>query len=115
MSSNSFGEIFRLTSFGESHGKAIGGIVDGCPAGIPIDMDAVQLELDRRKPGQSKITTQRKEDDRVEFLSGIFEGLTLGTPIAFQIVNNDQKSKDYSHIQNAYRPSHARIINTLTQ
>ena len=107
MSSNSFGEIFRLTSFGESHGKAIGGIVDGCPAGIPIDMDAVQLELDRRKPGQSKITTQRKEADRVEFLSGIFEGKTLGTPIAFQIVNSDQKSKDYSHIQNAYRPSHA--------
>ncbi len=107
MNSNSFGEIFRLTSFGESHGKAIGGIIDGCPAGIDIDIAAVQLELDRRKPGQSKITTQRKETDRVEFLSGIFEGKTLGTPIAFNIVNGDQQSKDYSHIKDAYRPSHA--------
>ena len=107
MSSNSFGEIFRLTSFGESHGKAIGGIIDGCPAGIDIDLAAVQLDLDRRKPGQSKITTQRKEDDRVEFLSGIFEGKTLGSPIAFQILNSDQKPKDYSHIKNSYRPSHA--------
>ena len=107
MSSNSFGNIFRLTSFGESHGKAIGGIIDGCPSGIPIDVDAVQLDLDRRKPGQSKITTQRKEADRVEILSGIFEGKTLGTPIAFQIVNSDQKPKDYSHIKDSYRPSHA--------
>jgi len=107
MSSNSFGEIFRLTSYGESHGKAIGGIIDGCPSGVTIDLDAIQFELDRRKPGQSKITTQRKESDKVEFLSGIFEGQTLGTPIAFQILNSDPKSKDYTHIKDAYRPSHA--------
>ena len=107
MSSNSFGEIFRLTSFGESHGKAIGGIIDGCPSGVHLDMEAIQFELGRRKPGQSKITTQRKEADRVEFLSGIFEGKTLGTPIAFQIVNSDQKPKDYTHIKDSYRPSHA--------
>ena len=107
MSSNSFGEVFRLTSFGESHGKAIGGIIDGCPSGVSLDMAAIQFELNRRKPGQSRITTQRKESDRVEFLSGLFEGKTLGTPIAFQIINNDQKSKDYSHIQETYRPSHA--------
>ena len=107
MNSNTFGKIFSLTSFGESHGKAIGGIIDGCPVGISIDIDAIQLELDRRKPGQSKITTQRKEADQVVFLSGLFEGKTLGTPIAFQIMNSDQKSKDYSHIKDAYRPSHA--------
>lgn len=107
MSSNSFGKIFRLTSFGESHGKAVGGVIDGCPAGISIDLCKVQEELNRRKPGQSKITTQRKEDDKVEFLSGIFEGKTLGTPIAFQILNCDSKSKDYSHIKDTYRPSHA--------
>lgn len=107
MSSNSFGKIFRLTSFGESHGKAIGGIIDGCPSGVTIDIDAIQYELDRRKPGQSKLTTQRKEADQVEFLSGVFEGKTLGTPIAFQILNNDSKSKDYNHIKDAYRPSHA--------
>lgn len=107
MSSNSFGKIFRLTSFGESHGKAIGGIIDGCPAGILLDLEAIQIELDRRKPGQSKITTQRKEADKVIFLSGIFEGRTLGTPIAFQVINEDAKSKDYSHLQDNYRPSHA--------
>ena len=107
MSSNSFGEIFRLTSFGESHGKAIGGIIDGCPAGVTLDLDAIQLELGRRKPGQSKITTQRKEADQVAFLSGVFEGKTLGTPIAFEILNSDPKSKDYAHIKDAYRPSHA--------
>ncbi len=107
MNSNTFGKIFSLTSFGESHGKAIGGIIDGCPAGISIDINAIQLELDRRKPGQSKITTQRKEPDQVVFLSGLFEGKTLGTPISFQIMNSDQKSKDYSHIKDAYRPSHA--------
>ena len=107
MSSNSFGEVFRLTSFGESHGKAIGGIIDGCPSGISIDLVAVQLELNRRKPGQSRITTQRKEADQVEFLSGLFEGKTLGTPIAFQILNSDQKPKDYSHLNDTYRPSHA--------
>jgi chorismate synthase len=105
--SNSFGNLFKLTSFGESHGPAIGGIIDGCPAGIVLDFNAIQMELDRRKPGQSKITTQRKEPDQVEFLSGIFEGKTTGTPIGFQIVNTDQKSKDYSHNTDVYRPSHA--------
>ncbi len=107
MAGNSYGKIFRLTTFGESHGVAIGGIIEGCPAGLQVDPEAIQLQLDRRKPGQSRITTQRKESDQVEFLSGIFEGQTLGTPIGFQIVNQDQKSKDYSHIRKAYRPSHA--------
>ncbi len=105
--SNSFGNLFKLTTFGESHGIAIGGIIDGCPAGIELDMDAIQNELDRRKPGQSKITTQRKEPDKVEFLSGIFEGKTTGASIGFQIKNTDQKSKDYSHNKDVYRPSHA--------
>ena len=105
--SNSFGNIYKLTTFGESHGIAIGGIIDGCPAGITIDFDEVQRELNRRKPGQSKITTQRKESDQVEFLSGIFEGKTTGTSIGFQIKNTNQKSKDYSHNTNVYRPSHA--------
>jgi len=107
MAGNTFGQVFKLTTFGESHGIAIGGIIDGCPAGIKIDFDAVQHDLDRRKPGQSKIVTQRKESDTVEFLSGIFEGVTTGTPIGFQIVNENQKSKDYSHIADSYRPSHA--------
>ena len=91
---NSFGQIFRLTSFGESHGKAIGGIIDGCPAGLDIDIDFIQNELNRRKPGQSKITTQRDESDQVEFLSGIFEGKTQGTPIGFIVRNKDQHSSD---------------------
>ncbi len=104
---NSIGNLFKLTTFGESHGPAIGGIIDGCPAGITLDFDAIQMELDRRKPGQSKITTQRKEPDHVEFLSGIFEGKTTGTSIGFQIKNTNQKSKDYSHNTNVYRPSHA--------
>jgi len=104
---NTFGRIFRLTSFGESHGKAIGGIVDGCPAGISIDMAFVQSELDRRRPGQSEITTQRKESDRVEFLSGIFEGKTLGSPIAFVVWNKDQQSRDYDDLKDVFRPSHA--------
>ena len=104
---NTFGKIFRLTTFGESHGKALGGIIDGCPSGVELDFEAIQKELDRRKPGQSKLVTQRKESDKVEFLSGIFEGKTTGTPIGFIIPNEDQKSKDYSHIQNVYRPSHA--------
>ena len=104
---NSIGNLFKLTTFGESHGPAIGGVIDGCPAGITLDFDAIQLELDRRKPGQSKITTQRKEPDQVEFLSGIFEGKTTGTSIGFQIKNTNQKSKDYSHNTNVYRPSHA--------
>ena len=105
--SNSFGNIYKLTTFGESHGIAIGGIIDGCPAGITIDFDEVQRELNRRKPGQSKITTQRKESDQVEFLSGIFEGKTTGSSIGFQIKNTNQKSKDYLHNTNVYRPSHA--------
>ncbi len=105
--SNSFGKLFKLTTFGESHGLAIGGVIDGCPAGIQLDLNAVQHQLDRRKPGQSKITTQRKEPDQVEFLSGIFEGRTTGTSIGFQIQNTNQKSKDYSHNVDVYRPSHA--------
>ena len=105
--SNTIGKLFQLTSFGESHGKAIGGIITGCPAGISLDFDKIQYELDRRKPGQSNIVTQRKEDDEVAFLSGIFEGKTTGMPIGFQIENQNQKSKDYSHIQDVYRPSHA--------
>lgn len=104
---NSFGNIIRLTSFGESHGVAIGGVIDGFPAGVTVDFDAVQKELDRRKPGQSKIVTQRKEPDTVEFLSGIFEGKTTGMPIGFVIKNTNQKSKDYNHNTNVYRPSHA--------
>ncbi|MAM17832.1 MAG: chorismate synthase [Bacteroidota bacterium] len=107
MPGNSFGKIFRLTTFGESHGVAIGGIIDGCPAGIPLDLEMIQQELDRRRPGQSAIVTQRKEPDTVEFLSGIFEGKTTGTPIGFEIRNANQKSKDYSHIKDTYRPSHA--------
>ena len=108
--SNKFGKIFTLTTFGESHGKAIGGVIDGCPANKNIDLSIVQFDLDRRKPGQSKIVTQRKESDKVEFLSGIFEGKTTGTPIGFIIVNKDQKSKDYDHIKNVFRPSHADFV-----
>ncbi len=107
MSSNSFGTIFKLSSFGESHGAAIGGMIDGCPAGLKINLDFIQSELNRRKPGQSEITTQRDEDDKVEILSGIFEGVTTGTPIGFIIRNKDQKSKDYAHLKDNYRPSHA--------
>lgn len=110
MAGNTFGKIFKLTTFGESHGKAIGGIIDGCPAGVSVDFDKIQYEMDRRKPGQSKIVTQRKEPDTVEFLSGIFEGITTGTPIGFMIHNNNQKSKDYEHIKNSYRPSHADFV-----
>lgn len=107
MAGNSFGKIFKLTTFGESHGEAIGGIIEGCPAGLKLDFNAVQKELQRRRPGQSTITTQRKETDDVTFLSGIFEGITTGTPIGFHIKNTDQKTKDYSHNKDAYRPSHA--------
>ena len=107
MAGNSFGNIFQLTTFGESHGQAIGGIIDGCPAGLALDFSAIEAEMARRKPGQSAIVTQRKEEDTVEFLSGIFEGITTGTPIGFAIKNTNQKSKDYSHIKDAYRPSHA--------
>ncbi|MDA9576099.1 chorismate synthase [Flavobacteriaceae bacterium] len=112
MAGNSFGNVFKLTTFGESHGLAIGGVIDGCPAGISIDFDAIQREMDRRKPGQSKIVTQRKEPDTVEFLSGIFEGITTGTPIGFIIKNANQKSKDYSHIKDVFRPSHADFTYT---
>lgn len=107
MAGNSFGNLFKLTTFGESHGAAIGGIIDGCPSGLELDFEAIQSELNRRKPGQSEIVTQRKEPDEVKFLSGIFEGKTTGTPIGFTIENANQKSKDYSHIKDAYRPSHA--------
>lgn len=105
--SNSFGKIFRITTFGESHGTALGITIDGCPAGLEIDLEYIQNELDRRKPGQSKITTQRKEEDKVEILSGIFEGKTTGTSIGMVIWNADAKSKDYAHIADKYRPSHA--------
>ena len=104
---NSIGKFFKLTTFGESHGIAIGGIIDGCPAGLELDFHFIQHQLDRRKPGQSTITTQRKESDEVQFLSGIFEGQTTGTPIGFIIKNEDAKSKDYSDIKDAFRPSHA--------
>lgn len=107
MAGNTFGKIFTLTTFGESHGDAIGGIIDGCPPGITLDIEAIQKDLDRRKPGQSSIVTQRKENDEVQFLSGIFEGKTTGTPIGFIVPNTNQKSDDYSHIKDAYRPSHA--------
>jgi len=107
MPGNTFGKIFKLTTFGESHGKAIGGIIDGYPAGLEVDLDFIRDELDRRKPGQSALTTQRKESDNVEFLSGIFEGKTTGTPIAFLIWNKDRDSKDYDHLKEVYRPSHA--------
>lgn len=107
MAGNSFGKIFQLSTYGESHGVAIGGIIDGCPAGLNIDLAKIQAELDRRRPGQSDITTQRSESDTVIFLSGIFEGKTTGAPIAFQIPNKDQKSKDYTAIKDVYRPSHA--------
>lgn len=104
------GRILTLTTFGESHGEAIGGIVDGCPAGITVDESFIQDQVDRRRPGQSKITTQRKESDTVRILSGIFEGKTTGTPIGFIIENEDQRSKDYAHIKDSYRPSHADFV-----
>lgn len=104
---NTFGHIFRLTSFGESHGRGIGGIIDGCPAGLELDISLIQQDLTRRKPGQSKITTQRMESDQVEFLSGVFEGKTQGTPIAFAIWNKDQHSNDYNDLKDVFRPSHA--------
>ncbi|MEL6813089.1 MAG: chorismate synthase [Bacteroidota bacterium] len=107
MAGNTFGTVFKLTTFGESHGEALGGIIDGCPAGIEVNLMAIEKEMQRRKPGQSAIVTQRKEPDTVRFLSGIFEGKTTGTPIGFVIENTNQKSKDYSHIKDTYRPSHA--------
>ena len=110
MSGNIFGSIFKLTTFGESHGPSIGGVIDGCPSGIEIDIGEIQKDLDRRKPGQSSIVTQRKEPDEVTFYSGIFEGKTTGTPIGFAIHNTNQKPKDYSHIKDSYRPSHADYV-----
>lgn len=107
MSANTFGKIFRLTTFGESHCKAVGGVIDGCPAGLLIDLDFVQQQLNRRRPGQSGITTPRSEADEVEFLSGIFEGAATGAPIAFMIRNTDARSQDYEHFKDVYRPSHA--------
>jgi len=105
--SNSFGKIYKISTYGESHGKAIGVIIDGCPSGIKIDEKDIQKELDRRKPGQSKITTQRKESDNIEILSGVFNGKTTGSPISLLIKNKDQKSSDYNHITTSFRPSHA--------
>ncbi|MEA3504380.1 MAG: chorismate synthase [Bacteroidota bacterium] len=110
MAGNTFGTLFRLTSFGESHGEAIGGIVDGCPSGIAVDMQFIKFELNRRKPKKTNFSTSRQENDVVEFLSGIFEGKTTGTPIAFLIRNNDHKSNDYDHVKEAFRPSHADFV-----
>lgn len=104
---NSFGNIFTLTTFGESHGEGVGGVIDGMPAGIAIDLDFIQGELDRRRPGQSKITTGRQEGDKVEILSGVFEGKSTGCPIGFLVRNTNQHSKDYENVRNVYRPSHA--------
>ncbi|MBS1618882.1 MAG: chorismate synthase [Bacteroidetes bacterium] len=107
MAGNSFGQVFRITTFGESHGEAIGAVIDGCPAGLEIDLAVLQSEMDRRRPGQSAITTQRKESDTVRILSGVFEGKTMGTPITLQIPNEDANPADYDQIKKAYRPSHA--------
>ncbi|MBK9730008.1 MAG: chorismate synthase [Chitinophagaceae bacterium] len=107
MAGNTIGSFFRVTTFGESHGTGIGAVIDGCPAGLEISLEKIQHDLDRRRPGQSHITTQRKESDTVQILSGIFEGGSTGTPIAMFIPNEDQRSKDYDHIETAYRPSHA--------
>ena len=104
---NSFGNLFRITSFGESHGPGVGVVIDGCPAGIKLNLDKIKLDLDRRKPGQSALTTARKEDEEFELLSGLFEGVTTGAPITILIRNKDQRSKDYSHIADQFRPSHA--------
>lgn len=110
MAGNSYGTLFRLTTFGESHGEALGGVIDGCPPGITLDFDAIRAQMQRRKPGQSAIVSQRREDDEVQFLSGIFEGKTTGTPIGFIIPNTDQKPADYSHIKDSFRPSHADYV-----
>ncbi len=104
---NTFGNIYRLTSFGESHGPGVGGVIDGCPAGLELDMEFIQSELDRRRPGQSRITTPRVEPDAVEFLSGVFEGKTTGAPIGFLVRNQNQQSSDYDNLKDVYRPSHA--------
>lgn len=107
MAGNTFGTVFKLTTYGESHGEAIGGMIDGCPAGLELDFEQIQYQLDRRKPGQSNITSPRKESDEVHFVSGVFEGKTTGTPIGFYIKNEDSRSKDYGQIKDTYRPSHA--------
>ncbi|HEX9232579.1 MAG TPA: chorismate synthase [Blattabacteriaceae bacterium] len=107
MAGNTYGKLFKLTTFGESHGGAIGGIIDGCPSGLSVNFEKIQYELSRRKPGQSSIVTQRREDDFVTFFSGIFNGITTGTPIGFSIYNRNQKSIDYEHIKSVYRPSHS--------
>jgi chorismate synthase len=107
MAGNSYGKLFKITTFGESHGKAIGVVIDGCPAGLPLSIDEIQVELNKRRPGQSKITTERNESDTAEILSGVFEGKTTGSPISIIIQNNDHRSADYSEIQNTFRPSHA--------
>ena len=107
MAGSGFGTNFRITTWGETHGAGVGVVVDGCPAGLPLEREDVQKYLDRRKPGQSKYTTQRKEGDQVEILSGIFEGRTTGTPISMVVYNKDQRSKDYSNIKDIYRPGHA--------
>jgi chorismate synthase len=107
MSGNTFGRLFRLTTFGESHGAGVGGIIEGCPAGVPIDEDFIRYHMRRRRPGQSALTTPRNEDDEVEFLSGIFQGKALGSPIGFLVRNKDQKSKDYDQLREVFRPGHA--------
>ncbi|MFT5618274.1 MAG: chorismate synthase [Arenicella sp.] len=104
---NIYGKAFRISTFGESHGNGLGVVIDGCPAGLEIDEEMIRMEMQRRKPGQSKITTQRKEEDEIKILSGVFEGKTQGTPIAMIVENTDQRSKDYSHIHDRFRPSHA--------
>ena len=104
---NTIGKLYTLTSFGESHGEALGGVIDGCPAGLPLSVDEIQYELYRRRPGQSSVTTSRTEEDRVEILSGVFEGVTTGTPIGFVVRNKDQRSRDYDEIKDLFRPSHA--------
>jgi chorismate synthase len=107
MAGNSYGQLFKITTFGESHGQALGVVIDGCPAGLTISLDFIQRELNRRKPGQSKLTTQRLEDESFEILSGVFEGKTTGAPICMMVRNNDQRSEDYAHLKDVYRPSHA--------
>ena len=107
MAGNTFGQTFTVTTFGESHGLAMGAVVDGCPPGLEISEEDLQGDLDRRRPGQSKYTTQRQEDDRVKILSGVFEGKTTGTPIGLVIENTDQRSRDYGQVKDLYRPAHA--------
>ncbi len=110
MPGNSFGQIFRITTFGESHGKGLGVVIDGCPAGLEIDLDQIQYQMDRRRPGQSKIVTQRREKDRIKVLSGIYKGRSTGTPIGLLLTNDDAHSPDYDHLENTFRPSHADFV-----